>query len=246
MADFFSALGKSRALETIAGTQERAFQTNLAEIQSGSDLLRTGLEIEEFKQTREANELSLNKARADEENRLQEDARLNTKHPVEHVLDLWEVNAPGTRDELKAYATLYGTNFDDGQISTRDIEKIGEKLKTDTDQQLKLADLSAKSYDMKINALRNTYADFDTRENNGEILSEAELKKKEGLFGRISQLEALKKPFVDKMNEARVGLGASEGSRTDTDKYVNAKRLQLEYKVGRPLTELKAANNYTD
>ncbi len=121
MADFFSALGKSRALETIAGTQERAFQTNLAEIQSGSELLKTGLEVEKFKQGRRESELSIKKAETDAAAAAKKAEELARPVSWSAVVDQIERKFPGTGDFITEQAKLFGAIDEDGMTS-------GEKL----------------------------------------------------------------------------------------------------------------------
>ncbi len=108
MADFFSALGKSRALETIAGVQERAFQTNLAEIQSGSELLKTGLEIEKFKQTREINELGIAEAKAEAAQREKDEAFNARVISVDAITSQFEGPLPGSSDLIKQSLIDFG------------------------------------------------------------------------------------------------------------------------------------------
>ena len=176
MADFFSALGKSRALETIAGTQERAFQTNLAEIQSGSDLLKTGLEIEKFKQTRELNEQNIAANKIELEKAEKQKAFNEKPVPFSIVQDQIERKFPGTSEFLMESAVSFGAVDESGMSSP-------EKLAQFRDFMLNNDKMGAEFIGL---------ADAQIRKNaEGVRLQIAELRAEKDLAGTSPQMEKL-------------------------------------------------------
>ena len=81
MADALSALGRSGALGTISEVLDRGTRLRLEELKGGSDLLKTGLELQQFQQKSEV--LELQKAAGELELEKAEKKRAFDTRPVE-------------------------------------------------------------------------------------------------------------------------------------------------------------------